>query len=336
MLKLSRDRIIIQKDDIDENCFSKNRCYYRLKEINQQGEVVCRHADGTIECKVDYLESSFLDKPYLELLADVLSNGTQKANRTGTDTIRSFGAMMEFDLQDGRFPLLTSKRVHFKSVLVELLWFLRGDTNIKFLHDHGVTIWDEWADADGNLGPVYGAQWRNFFGSPPGAPFPIAGVDQVKALVDGLRANPDSRRHIVSAWNPYDLPRMRLPPCHYAFQCDVSEGVLSLITVQRSCDMFLGIPFNIASYATLLHILCWCTGLKPGKMVSQLGDVHIYVDHQDQVKLQLSRMHDLPLSPTLKILKKWEPGMYPWDLEFSDFDIQDYHPHLGIKAKVAV
>lgn len=263
-------------------------------------------------------------KAYLDLLRDILEHGVRKGDRTGTGTLSVFGRQLRFDLSHG-FPLVTTKKVHFKSVLVELLWFLRGDTNVKFLHEHGVTIWDEWADDLGELGPVYGEQWRSWparFGNT---------IDQIALLVDGLRRDPDSRRHIVSAWNVSDLERMALAPCHCLFQFYVANGRLSCQLYQRSADMFLGVPFNIASYALLTMMIAHVTDLFPGEFVHTFGDAHLYVNHIEQAKLQLSR-DPRPL-PSIKILR--QPADL-FDFRVEDFALEGYDPHPGIKATVAV
>jgi len=257
-------------------------------------------------------------KQYQNFLKAILS-GNERPDRTGTGTIGIFGYQMRFDLQDG-FPLLTTKKVHFKSVLVELLWFLRGDTNIKFLHDHGVTIWDEWADGDGNLGAVYGEQWRNFFG-----------VDQIQNLIDQIKKNPESRRLVVSAWNPAQIESMALPPCHCLFQFYVQGNKLSCQLYQRSADAFLGVPFNIASYALLVHIIAHLTGYEVGEFVHTFGDAHIYKNHLEQVDLLLSR-EPRPL-PKIEILCGQKDIS---DFQVEDFALVGYDPHPKIKAKVSV
>ncbi|MFZ1330712.1 MAG: thymidylate synthase, partial [Flavobacteriales bacterium] len=233
---------------------------------------------------------------YHDLLRHILNNGTRKEDRTGTGTLSCFGYQMRFDLADG-FPLLTTKKLHTKSIIHELLWFLKGDTNIKYLQDNGVKIWDEWADADGNLGPVYGYQWRNW-------PAPNGGsIDQITKLVDMIKKNPDSRRLIVTAWNPADVDRMALPPCHCLFQFYVADGKLSCQLYQRSADTFLGVPFNIASYALLTLMMAQVCGLKPGAFIHTFGDVHLYADHLEQAQLQLTRdirpLPKLVLDPTI-------------------------------------
>jgi thymidylate synthase len=262
--------------------------------------------------------------PYEDLLRDVLASGTHKSDRTGTGTTSVFGRQIRFDLTKS-FPLITTKRVHFKSVAVELLWFLRGETNVKWMQDQGVTIWNEWADADGDLGPVYGVQWRSW-------PTPDGGhIDQIAELMDSLKSNPDSRRHIVSAWNVSELRDMALPPCHAFFQFYVADGKLSCQLYQRSADMFLGVPFNIASYSLLTLMLAQQAGLEPGEFVWTGGDVHIYDDHVDQVAEQLTR-EPYPY-PQLRILRK--PASI-FDYNFEDFELQNYQHHPAIKAPVAV
>jgi thymidylate synthase len=262
--------------------------------------------------------------PYEDLLRDVLAHGTHKSDRTGTGTLSVFGRQLRFDLGKS-FPLITTKRVHFKSVAVELLWFLRGDTNVKWMQDQGVTIWNEWADADGELGPVYGVQWRSW-------PTPDGGhIDQIAELIENLKANPDSRRHIVSAWNVAELADMALPPCHAFFQFYVADGKLSCQLYQRSADTFLGVPFNIASYALLTCMIAQQTGLEPGEFVWTGGDVHIYDNHMDQVLKQLAREpYDYP---QLKITRK--PDSI-FDYTLDDFEVVGYQHHPTIKAPIAV
>ena len=264
-----------------------------------------------------------VEQPYLDLLADVLANGVEREDRTGTGVRGVFGRQMRFDLAAG-FPLLTTKKLHFKSVAVELLWFLRGDTNVHWLQEHGVSIWDEWADAEGELGPVYGKQWRSW-AAPDGR-----SIDQVARLVEGLRSNPNSRRHIVSAWNPAEVEDMALPPCHCLFQFFVAQGRLSCQLYQRSADMFLGVPFNIASYALLTHMVAEVVGLEPGEFVHTLGDAHLYLNHLEQAALQLTRT---PLPPPWLTLT---PKTDLFDFAYGDIRLEDYKAHPHIKAKVAV
>jgi len=263
-------------------------------------------------------------RQYLDLMERVLSEGAEKRDRTGTGTRSIFGHQMRFDLQRG-FPLVTTKKLHVKSIIYELLWFLRGDTNVKYLKDHGVTIWDEWADENGDLGPVYGRQWRSW-------PTPDGGsIDQIKQAVDTIRRDPDSRRIIVSAWNPADLPKMALSPCHCLFQFYVAEGRLSCQLYQRSADVFLGVPFNIASYALLTVAVAQVTGLEPGTFVHSFGDAHLYLNHLEQARLQLTRQ-PRPL-PTLRI----NPDAKDlFALRYEDFALEGYDPHPHIKAAVAV
>ena len=262
-------------------------------------------------------------RPYLDLLDHVLTSGTRKGDRTGTGTLSVFGHQLRFDLSAG-FPVLTTKKIHLKSVVGELIWFLRGDTNVKWLQDNGITIWDEWADADGELGPVYGYQWRSW-PTPDGRH-----VDQIAAVVKSIRENPDSRRHIVNAWNVADLDKMALPPCHTMFQFYVAGGRLSCQLYQRSADVFLGVPFNIASYALLTHMVAAVTGLEPGDFVHTLGDAHLYLNHLDQARLQLTR-EPRPL-PTLRLAPRTSID----EFEIADVVLAGYDPHPGIKAPIAV
>lgn len=263
-------------------------------------------------------------KQYLDLLKTILDKGIQKHDRTGTGTISYFGYQMRFNLQDG-FPLVTTKKVHLKSIIYELLWFLNGDTNVKYLQDHGVRIWNEWADANGDLGPVYGYQWRHWR-TPDGRE-----IDQIANLIEGLKKNPDSRRHIVSAWNPADVDNMALPPCHTMFQFYVVDGRLSCQLYQRSGDTFLGIPFNIASYALLTMMVAQVCGYKLGDFVHTIGDAHIYLNHIEQVKLQLSR-NPYPL-PTMKINSKVKDI---FSFKYEDFTLENYQCHPTIKGEISV
>lgn len=261
---------------------------------------------------------------YLNLLDHILKQGVRKDDRTGTGTISVFGYQMRFDLQEG-FPLLTTKKLHLKSIIHELLWFLKGETNIRYLNENGVTIWDEWADANGELGPVYGYQWRSW---------PTADgrhIDQISRVVDSLKNNPDSRRHIVSAWNVGEIENMALPPCHVLFQFYVANGKLSCQLYQRSADVFLGVPFNIASYALLTMMMAQVCGYEPGEFVHTLGDTHIYLNHIEQVKLQLTReprkLPRMVINPEVKSI---------FDFKFTDFKLEDYNPHPHIKGDIAV
>ncbi len=273
-------------------------------------------------------------KQYLELVEHVMKNGTDKNDRTGTGTRSVFGYQMRFDLQDG-FPILTTKKLHLKSIIHELLWFLSGDTNIKYLQENGVRIWNEWADEDGNLGPVYSAQWRNWNGD---------GIDQISNIIEQLKRNPDSRRMLVSAWNPSVMPdtsksfsenvangKAALPPCHAFFQFYVAEGKLSCQMYQRSADIFLGVPFNIASYALLSMMMAQVSGLQYGEFIHTLGDAHIYTNHFDQVNLQLSRapkkLPQMKINPDVKNI---------FEFSYEDFELVGYNPHPHIKGKVAV
>lgn len=261
---------------------------------------------------------------YLNLLDHILKHGIRKDDRTGTGTISVFGYQMRFDLQEG-FPLLTTKKLHLKSIIHELLWFLKGETNIRYLNENGVTIWDEWADANGELGPVYGYQWRSW---------PTADgrhIDQISRVVDSLKNNPDSRRHIVSAWNVGEIENMALPPCHVLFQFYVANGKLSCQLYQRSADVFLGVPFNIASYALLTMMMAQVCGYEPGEFVHTLGDTHIYLNHIEQVKLQLTReprkLPRMVINPEVKSI---------FDFKYTDFKLEDYNPHPHIKGDIAV
>ncbi len=263
-------------------------------------------------------------KQYLDLLDHVLKNGVEKEDRTGTGTISVFGYQMRFDLADG-FPVMTTKKLHLRSIIHELLWFLKGDTNIKYLNDNRVTIWDEWADEDGDLGHIYGYQWRSW---------PAADgkhVDQISQVIESIKSNPDSRRHIVNAWNVGELDKMALPPCHIMFQFYVADGKLSLQMYQRSADIFLGVPFNIASYALLLKMVAQVTNLEPGEFVHTFGDAHIYNNHIDQVKLQLTRdtfaLPEMKINPEVKDI---------FDFKFEDFELVNYQAHPTIKGEISV
>ena len=261
---------------------------------------------------------------YLELLRHVLEHGKYKADRTGTGTYAVFGAQARFPLAQG-FPLVTTKKLHVKSIIYELLWFLRGDTNVKYLQDHGVRIWDEWADANGELGPVYGYQWRSWPSQTDGT------IDQISNLVRDIKTNPDSRRLIVTAWNPADVPRMALPPCHCLFQFYVADGKLSCQLYQRSADIFLGVPFNIASYALLTMMVAQVAGLKPGTFVHSFGDAHLYLNHLEQADAQLARQ-PYPL-PTMTL----NPHVTDiFAFQYGDFILENYQAHAGIKAPIAV
>ena len=263
-------------------------------------------------------------KQYLDLLQYILDHGVQKGDRTGTGTISVFGYQMRFDLQEG-FPLVTTKKVHLKSIIHELLWLLSGDTNIKYLHDSKVSIWDEWADENGDLGPVYGRQWRQWE-CPDGRK-----IDQITSLIDQIKRNPDSRRLLVSAWNPADVDQMALPPCHTMFQFYVADGRLSCQLYQRSADIFLGVPFNIASYALLTMMVAQVCGLEPGDFIHTLGDAHIYNNHMEQVRLQLTREpRKLPvmrINPEVKDI---------FGFDYEDFQLEGYDPHPHIKGEVSV
>jgi len=263
-------------------------------------------------------------KQYHDLMRDILDNGTDRGDRTGTGTRAVFGRQMRFDLAEG-FPMVTTKKLHLKSIIYELLWFLRGDTNVRWLQEQGVSIWDEWADADGNLGPVYGKQWRSW-AAPDGRV-----IDQIQWVLDEIRTNPNSRRLVVSAWNPSDVNDMALPPCHCLFQFNVMDGRLNCQLYQRSADVFLGVPFNIASYALLTMMMARATGLEAGHFVHTLGDAHLYANHFEQAQLQLTRA-PRPL-PTL-VLNPEKSDLFGWD--FEDFTLENYHPYPHIKAPVAV
>jgi thymidylate synthase len=263
-------------------------------------------------------------KQYLDLMKDILDNGASKTDRTGTGTYSLFGRQLRFDLSQG-FPIVTTKKLHTRSIIYELLWFLRGDTNIKYLKDHGVSIWDEWADENGDLGPVYGSQWRSW-PAPNGRH-----IDQIALVLERIKSNPDSRRHIVTAWNPAEVDKMALPPCHALFQFYVADGKLSCQLYQRSADYFLGVPFNIASYALLTEMVAQQCDLVPGEFVWTGGDVHLYTNHIEQAKLQLSRA-PLPL-PRLNIRRR--PASL-FEYQFEDFEIIQYESHPSIKAPIAV
>jgi thymidylate synthase len=264
------------------------------------------------------------ERQYLDLLAEVLERGSRKTDRTGTGTLSVFGRQLRFSLRES-FPLLTTKKLHLKSIVYELLWFLRGDTNVKWLQERGVSIWDEWADAKGELGPVYGYQWRHWR-TPDGRE-----IDQISQVVGSLRTKPDSRRHIVSAWNPADVDRMALPPCHALFQFYVADGRLSCQMYQRSADLFLGVPFNIASYALLTLMVAQVTDLEPGEFVLTLGDAHLYLNHLEQAKTQVARsprpFPRMRLNPARRELL---------DFVYEDFSLEAYDPHPAIKAPIAV
>ncbi|MEK3819782.1 thymidylate synthase [Cytobacillus sp. FSL W8-0315] len=263
-------------------------------------------------------------KQYLDLCKHVLENGTKKEDRTGTGTISTFGYQMRFNLQEG-FPLVTTKKLHLKSIIHELLWFLNGDTNVKYLQENGVRIWNEWADEEGNLGPVYGHQWRSWTGADGKT------VDQISSLIDQIKTNPDSRRLIVNAWNAGEIEKMALPPCHCMFQFYAADGKLSCQLYQRSADVFLGVPFNIASYALLTMMVAQVCDLEPGEFVHTFGDVHIYQNHIDQVNLQLSRdprpLPKMIINPDVKDI---------FSFKFDDFQLEDYNPHPHIKGVVSV
>jgi thymidylate synthase len=266
-------------------------------------------------------------RQYLDLLKRVLDEGAEKGDRTGTGTISRFGEQLRFDLEGG-FPLVTTKRVHLKSIIHELLWFVAGETNVRYLQENGVTIWDEWADEDGELGPVYGSQWRHW---PDPASGEDADIDQLSQVVETIRTDPESRRLIVSAWNVAMLPHMKLPPCHMLFQFNVTGGRLSCSMYQRSCDLFLGLPFNIASYALLTMMIAQVTDLRPGELVISLGDAHIYANHVEQVREQLER--EPRDRPTLRL----DPGVKSlFDFRYEHFHLEGYDPHPRISAPIAV
>ena len=263
-------------------------------------------------------------KQYLDLLHRIVTEGVQKGDRTGTGTLSVFGHQMRFNMQDG-FPLLTTKKLHLKSIIYELLWFLKGDTNVKFLQEHGVRIWNEWADENGELGPVYGHQWRSWPDYKGGT------IDQIQQVVDALRHNPNSRRMLVTAWNPAEVDDMALPPCHCLFQFYVANGKLSLQLYQRSADTFLGVPFNIASYALLLQMMAQVAGLEVGDFIHTMGDTHLYLNHLEQAKLQLTRtpriLPKMKINPDVKSI---------FDFRYEDFELTDYTPHPHIAAEVSV
>jgi thymidylate synthase len=268
-------------------------------------------------------DASHPERQYLNLLADILESGVQRGDRTGTGTLGVFGRQIRFDLAKG-FPVLTTKKLHLRSIIIELLWFLKGDTNIAYLKENGVRIWDEWADENGDLGPVYGKQWRSW-ATPDGRV-----IDQISALVENLKTNPNSRRHIVTAWNPADVDDMALPPCHCLFQFFVADGKLSCQLYQRSADVFLGVPFNIASYALLTLMVAKVVGLEPGEFVHTFGDAHLYLNHLDQAREQLARE---PFDfPTMKIADKRDL----FGFEYEDFALEGYQAHPHIKAEVSV
>lgn len=274
-------------------------------------------------------------KAYLDLLRDVLDNGVDKADRTGTGTRSVFGRQLRFDLgsqaDGGGFPMVTTKKLHTKSIIHELLWFVAGDTNARTLQDRGVTIWDEWADEDGDLGPVYGAQWRRWRAAAPDAAAGAVEIDQLAGLVEQIRQNPDSRRLVLSAWNVGELPAMKLPPCHLLFQFNVQRGRLHCAMTMRSCDVFLGLPFNIASYALLTMMVAQVTDLEAGELILSLGDTHVYTNHFEQARLQLEReprpLPTMHLNPAVKSL---------FDFRFEDFRLDGYDPHPRIAAPIAV
>jgi len=276
-----------------------------------------------------------MEQAYLDLMRHVLERGHRKSDRTGTGTLSTFGWQMRFDLGE-RLPLLTTKRVHFKSIVYELLWFLRGDTNVRWLQEHGVTIWDEWADENGELGPIYGHQWRNW--PAPTVENPRGTIDQIARVVESIKTRPDSRRHIVTAWNPADVERMALPPCHALFQFYVAPttssgqaGRLSCQLYQRSADIFLGVPFNMASYALFTIMMAHVTGLKPGEFVHTFGDAHLYLNHVEQAREQLTR------APRTLPIVRLNPAVRDiFGFRFEDFTLEGYDPHPAIKAPIAV
>ena len=280
-------------------------------------------APAELQARTDAASTDHPEWQYLNLLRDILDNGVRRDDRTGTGTLGVFGRQIRFDLAKG-FPVLTTKKLHLRSIIIELLWFLRGETNISWLKENGVRIWDEWADAEGELGPVYGKQWRSWT-APDGRV-----IDQIEKLVHGLKTNPNGRRHIVSAWNPADVDDMALPPCHCLFQFFVADGKLSCQLYQRSADIFLGVPFNIASYALLTLMVAQVVGLEPGEFVHTFGDAHLYLNHLEQAELQLTR-EPLPL-PTMSLSPRADLFAY----ELADFTLNDYQAWPHIKAAVAV
>jgi thymidylate synthase len=296
-----------------------------LKHRMADGHVLQNGSAHAGTAQAEGVPATHADIVYQGLLADILANGQKREDRTGTGTLGVFGRQMRFDLADG-FPLLTTKKLHTRSIIIELLWFLRGETNIAWLKEHGCSIWDEWADAQGELGPVYGKQWRSW-AAPDGR-----SIDQILGLIQALKSNPWSRRHVISAWNPADVDDMALPPCHCLFQFHVStDGKLSCQLYQRSADVFLGVPFNIASYALLTLMVAQVAGLKPGSFVHTLGDAHLYLNHLDQARLQLERtpyaLPQMRLNPEKSDL---------FSFEYSDFTLENYQAHPHIKAAVAV
>ncbi len=273
-------------------------------------------------------EADHPERQYLDLLAEILERGVERSDRTGTGALSVFGRQMRFDLAQG-FPLLTTKKLHLKSIIIELLWFLRGETNVRWLQERGVSIWNEWADDGGELGPVYGKQWRSW-AAPAKDGNGVRVIDQISQVVQAIKTNPNSRRHIVSAWNPADVEDMALPPCHCLFQFYVADGKLSCQLYQRSADMFLGVPFNIASYALLTQMMAQATGLEPGEFVHTLGDAHLYLNHRDQARLQLTREPG-PM-PTLVLAPKTDLFAF----EYEDFKLEGYKAQPGIPAPIAV
>ena len=296
---------------------------FESQVLRQAGEMNAQVAITELQARIAAAPADHPERQYLNLLRDILDNGVRRDDRTGTGTLGVFGRQMRFDLSKG-FPVLTTKKLHLRSIIVELLWFLRGETNIAYLKDNGVRIWDEWADAEGELGPVYGKQWRSWT-APDGRV-----IDQIDKLVHGLKTNPNSRRHIVTAWNPADVDDMALPPCHCLFQFFVADGKLSCQLYQRSADVFLGVPFNIASYALLTMMLAQVVGLEPGDFVHTFGDAHLYLNHLEQAELLLTR-EPLPL-PVMQIAPKTD--LFAFDL--SDFALEGYEAWPHIKAQVAV